>query len=78
MPVHRFRDVRDVPPPPAAEDPQAPAFLERVFALWAFSRSAAGAPLHPPGVQRFESIEAADAAREDALLARMRATRSDP
>jgi hypothetical protein len=75
MPVHRYRDVRDVPPP-AAEDPRAPAYLDRVFALWSFSRSAAGAPLHPPGVRRFASIEAADAAREEALVERMRATRS--
>ncbi|CAN5621907.1 hypothetical protein BH23DEI1_BH23DEI1_05390 [soil metagenome] len=77
MPVHRFRDVRDVPPPPA-EDPHAPAFLDRVFDLWAFARSAVVAPLHPPGVQRFVSIEAADAAREAAILARMRSRRSEP
>jgi hypothetical protein len=76
MPVRRYRDVRDVPPPPAV-DPADPMLLERIFALWSFASSAAG-PLHAPGVQRFASIEEADAAREAALHARMRRTRPPP
>jgi len=70
MPVERYRHVDEVPAP-ARADAKDPALLERVSALWAFAASAAG-PLHPPGVQRFVSIEAAATAREVALLERMR------
>lgn len=70
MPVLRYRDVRDVPPP-AAVDPGDPALLDRVFAVWAFAARAAG-PLYPPGVSRFRSIEEANAAQEAAVVTRMR------
>jgi len=70
MPIERFRRVADVPAP-AQGDPSDPALLERVFALWAFATGSAG-PLYAPGVHRFGSIEAADAAREAALVTRMR------
>ena len=70
MPVLRYRDVRDVPPP-AAVDASDPSLLGRVLALSAFAASAVG-PLYHPGVTRFASAQAAETAREQALLERMR------
>jgi hypothetical protein len=70
MPVLRYRDVRDVPPP-AAVDASDPSLFGRVVALSAFAAVAVG-PLYRAGVTRFASLEAAEAAREVALLERMR------
>lgn len=72
MTVDRFRDVADMPPPPR-RDPSDPATYARIKMLW---RSADRLPaLFGPGVYRYRSIEASDAARERALIARMRAMR---
>ncbi len=70
MPVLRYRDVSDVPPP-AAVDASDLSLLDRVLALSAFAAATVG-PLYRPGVTRFVSVEAAEAAREAALLERMR------
>lgn len=70
MPIERYRHAGEVPAP-AHGDATDPALLERVAALWAFAADAAG-PLYAPGVHRFASIEAADAARELALAERVR------
>lgn len=70
MPVHRYRDVREVPLP-AVVDVCDPSLLARVLALSAFAAATVG-PLYRPGVTRFSSAQAAEAAREVALLERMR------
>lgn len=73
MPVQRFRRVEDVPPP-AALEPSDPVAMERVWGLlrWATDGLAAA---FPPGVRRYASIEAADADRRAADVARMRQLR---
>lgn len=78
MPLERYRDVAEMPPPAAVPVPPAsravdPALLERIVALSAFATSVTDR-LYPPGVQRFSTIEAANASQEAALLARMRRT----
>ena len=70
MPVHRYRAIEDVSPPPSL-DPRDPATagkaLDHVEAM-----TAGLPPLFAAGVYRYGSIEAAGADRERALLARMR------
>lgn len=73
MPLHRYRDVADVPPPAARAVADAATF-RRIVAWSTFARRTAG-PLFEPGLTRFASIEAAGAAREAALIARMRRLR---
>ncbi len=80
MPLERYRDVDEMPPPAAVPVPPAsravdPALLERIVALSIFATSVTDR-LYPPGVQRFGTIEAANAAQEAAILARMRRTAS--
>lgn len=74
MPLRRYRDIADVPPPDAV-DVGDPALLDRVASLSAFARGTAG-PLFPPGLTRFTSVEEAGSAREMAILARMRGIRT--
>ena len=70
MPVHRYRAIEDVPPVLAldARDPAtAGNALDHSEAM-----TAGLPPLFAAGVYRYASIEAAEADRERALLARMR------
>jgi hypothetical protein len=74
MPVHRYRAIEDVPPPPALEAGDAATAgtaLDHVEAM-----TAGLPPLFGAGVYRYGSIEAAGADRERALLARMRRLRA--
>lgn len=73
MSVQRFRDVAEIPTPPRCS-PGAPETYARIKELWAFASRLP--PLLPPGVTRYRSIEESDAARERALIARMRAMRA--
>jgi len=67
MPVRRYRDVAEMPPPP----PPKEALLWRIRGAW--RRAVALAPPDPPrGVQRFHSLEEAQAARAEATAARIR------
>ncbi len=72
MPVEKYRDVADMPRISRVRDSELP---ERITMLW---RRAAR--LAPPnvvaGIQRFRSIEEANAARERATIERMREVRS--
>lgn len=70
MPIERYRHVGEVPAPANADVTEV-ALLERLADTWAFAADAAG-PLFQPGVHRYASLEAADAAREAALQARVR------
>lgn len=73
MTIQRFRDVADMPPPPRT-DPAASSTFARIKELWAATDHLP--PLFPPGVTRFRSVEELDRAREEALIARMRAVRA--
>ncbi len=73
MSVQRFRDVAEMPTPPRCPA-GAPETYARIKELWAFASRLP--PLFPPGVTRYRSIEESDAARERALIARMRAMRA--
>lgn len=73
MSIQRFRDVADMPAPPRG-DPADPATYARIKELWRFASRLP--PLFPAGVTRFRSIEDSDAAREQALIVRMRAMRA--
>lgn len=73
MSVQRFRDVADMPAPPRG-DPADPTTYARIKELWRFASRLPA--LFPPGVTRYRSVEASDAAREQALLTRMRAMRA--
>ncbi len=70
MPVYRYRSVADMPRVP----PAPPERLEeRIRAVW--NRAYLLCPFRPPrGVMRFRSIEAANQAREQATIERMRRT----
>jgi hypothetical protein len=74
MSVQRFRDIADVPPVPATNriDPATIANMKAVLSL-----SSHLLPLFAPGVYRYRSIDEANAARDEAELARMRAMRID-
>ena len=72
MPVQRYRDVADMPPPPRC-DPKVPATFARVRELWRFSSRLL--PLFAPGVYRYRSVDASHEAREAAVIARMRRLR---
>ena len=70
MPVWKYRDVSEMPPPPRAIGEEDIA--RRVRALW--RRTVRLAPIgYPPGVHRFHTIEEAQAARERNRLERRRA-----
>ena len=71
MPVTRYRDVSEMPPPPriTGED-----LADRIRAV--LSRAVELASLEPlPGVRRFRSIEEAQEARARETIARMRRIR---
>jgi hypothetical protein len=74
MPVERYRRVEDVPAP-APVDPNDPAAMERVWSLLRFASDGVP-PAFPPGVRRYASLEAANADRRAAEVARMRTLRS--
>lgn len=74
MPVSRYRDVSDMPPPERG-DPAEPATQARIKALWRFATRRLP-PLFPPGVYRFRSIADSQAARDTAAITRMRAVRA--
>lgn len=74
MTVQRFRDVADMPPPRRG-DPADPATYLRIKELWRFS-SRSLPVLFRPGVFRYRSIEESQVAREQSLIARMRAMRA--
>ena len=74
MTVKRYRDVADMPPP-SAGDPADRATYARIKELWRFS-SRLVPPLFAPGVYRYRSIEESDAARERAIIERMRVMRA--
>jgi hypothetical protein len=60
MPIRRYRDVSEMPPPPR---PTGADLAERIRQVW--SRAASLAHLDPPrGVQRFRSLEEAQEARD--------------
>jgi hypothetical protein len=71
MPVSKFRSIEEVPcrveVPPGRLAASIRALWARAFAL--------ARPLEFRGVTRYESIERASAARTQATLERMRATR---
>lgn len=73
MPLQRFRSVEEVPPP-AAVDPGDPVAMERIWGLLRFATEGLPAAF-PPGVRRYASLEAAQADRRAAELARMRRLR---
>ncbi len=71
MPVYKYRSVEEMPPPPQ----RSTDLVARIRAVW--NRAALLAPrLLPTGLQRFRSMGEANLARQEATLARMRATRS--
>ena len=71
MPVTRYRDVADMPPPPKAEGDD---LARRIRQAWARAATLAG--LDPPrGVQRFRTITEAQAARNEATRHRLRVRR---
>ncbi len=72
MPVQRYRDVSEMPPPPET----SPANLgRRIRVVWA--RAVALSEFRArPGVQRFRSIEEADAAREQETTERVQQLRA--
>ena len=60
MPLQKFRDGRDIPPPPAAER-GSPEHLRRLRAFW--SRTNRLATIHlEPGLYRYGSVEEAEQA----------------
>lgn len=68
MTVTKYRDAQDMPPVPL---PGAETLTARIRALWA--RAHLLSPHAPPrGLQRFRSIEEANAARAQATVQRMR------
>ncbi len=73
MSVKRFRDISEMPQLPRL-DPSSPATHARIQELWSFSSRLL--PLFHPGVYRFRSIEESDAARDRAVIERMRAIRA--
>jgi hypothetical protein len=67
MPVTRYRDVAEMPPPPLATGEE---LARRIRQVWA--RAAKLGRLRPPrGVQRFASIEEAQEARDAATRLRI-------
>jgi hypothetical protein len=72
VPVQKFRDVAAMPRPPRAPNG---TLEERIGALWERTAELLS-PRVIRGVQRFRSIEEANAARDLATIERMRATRT--
>jgi hypothetical protein len=59
----RYRSIAEMPPP--WREPSDPANLRTVARMLAFYRSLTRATPQRPGVQRFRTIEEANAARGD-------------
>ena len=74
MPVTKYRHVEQMPPTPRAGDGE---LAERITTLWRRARRFAPVSV-VPGVQRFRTIEEANAARSDATVKRMRKAREAP
>lgn len=73
MPVRKFRSVADMPRPEASG---SATLVSRIRALWKRSRLMAPPVIITRGVARFRTIEEANAARTDATLRRMRASKA--
>lgn len=73
MPIERYKDIADVPPPPKT-DPSDPTFAERVLNSVG-SPFAELPPLFRPGVYKYRSIEEANEAMEAAMIERARLLR---
>lgn len=71
MTVKKFRSVDEMPPVPRLG---GTALWARIRATWARARRLTPPLDLPRGVHLFRSIEESNAAREAAVLARMRAT----
>jgi hypothetical protein len=71
MPVEKYRSVEDMPRP--THDGDTPLSV-RIRALWNRSRALTPGIAFVRGVQRFRSIEEANAAREREVLRRMRSS----
>ncbi len=71
MPVTRYKDVADMPPPPR---PTGPALIRRIREVMARAARMAGSG-YPKGVHRFRTLEEAQAARQAVVKARVRARR---
>lgn len=72
MPVERYRDVSEMPPPPRATGSD---LADRIRDVW--NRAATLAHLEPlRGVQRFRSLEEAEAARAAETRARVERLRA--
>lgn len=74
MAIERFKSVEDMPDIARVEDPEAR--LRRIDELWKASQLFSGGTVAPRGVQRFESISDANAARERMQAERMRKRRN--
>lgn len=71
MSVTKYRSVADMPPP---ERVTGDALVDRIRAVWERSRRLCP-PAYTPGVQKFRSIEEAQAARARDERERVRAIR---
>lgn len=63
MPVTRYRSIEEMPRP--WRDPDDPENLRVVAQMLAFYKSLARAEPGRPGVQRFRTMQEADASRND-------------
>ena len=73
MGVAKYRSISEVPPLPRCSDEELLSRIRRVLDR-AFRLAG---PRQTYGVLRFRSMEEANAARDQATIARMRATRRD-
>jgi hypothetical protein len=71
LPVQRYRDVRDMPPLPR---PTGAELLRAIAAVWERAHLRAPADI-PVGVERFRSLDDAQAARRDRAARRARRLR---
>lgn len=72
MPIERYRDISEMPRPPR---PSPERLLEAIAATWERAQLR-GAPDFFRGVQRFRSLEEAQAARQKRTIAHLRRLRS--
>lgn len=72
MPVEKYRSVEDMPRPARIVGDDLPAHIRALFRR---ARLLSPPALITRGVQRFRSIEEANAARERETIARMKASR---
>ena len=68
MPVERFRDARDMPPPTRVVGER---LLDTIAGVWDWAHLVRPAPTER-GVRRFRTIEEAAADRHEAEIAHMR------